>query len=306
MILPTKKIHVNTIPEYHKLANIPKPSHPLLSVIKFEDLRWEPEDRVTSIVRNFYTVALKKNNNAKFRYGQHGIDFDGSVLHFMLPKQVLTIESSVTKLMNSGWLLLIHPDLLLHTPLAKKIKQYEYFNYKFNQALPLSPEQETIIVQIFKNICQEQRDPIDKYNQNVIMAQIELLLAYSEQFYQRQFVVKKKDEHSLLTELEFLLNEYFKNNELVKKGIPTISYIAGELNISPNYLSRLLQTLTGQSTKHFLHDKLIELGKEKLSTTELSVSEISYELGFKFTQSFSKLFKSKTNQTPLEFRKSFY
>lgn len=306
MLAAKKKVYVDTIAEYHKLANIPKPDHPLLSVIRFEDLKWEPENRITSFVRNFYTVALKGNVNAKFKYGQHGIDFDEAAMHFMLPKQVLTIETPIEKITNSGWLLLIHPDFLLHSPLSKKIRQYEFFSYRFNQPLRLSSDQDKTVAQIFKNICQEHHNSVDEDNRNIILAQIELLLAYSQQFYKKQFFIEKViDDHSILAQLELLVNQYLKNGELARKGIPSIQYIADELRVSPNYLSRLLQGLTGQTTKHFLRDQIIELAKEKLTTTELTVSELSYELGFKSPQSFSRLFKSNINQTPLEFRNSF-
>jgi len=300
------KIYVDTITEFHRLNNLPDPKDPVLSVLRFEDLSWKPEDLSTSVVRNFYIIALKKNTNTKFTYGQEEINFDEGVLHFMSPKQVITIETPVEEVTNSGWLLLIHPDFLWNTSLAKKIKQYEYFSYKVNEALALSLKEETTVVSIIENIYQECHNSIiDKSSKDIILAQIELLLAYSERFYQRQFISGRKSNHRILAQLELLINEYFKSGDLIKRGIPTIRYISDELHISPNYLSRLLQVNTGQSTKSILHDKLIELAKEKLSTTELSISEIAYELGFKSPQSFSKLFKIKNSQTPLEFRQSF-
>ena len=299
------KIYVDTITEFHRLNNLPDPKEPLLSVLKFEDLSWKPDDLFTSVVRNFYIIALKKNVNTNFRYGQEEINFEEGVLHFMSPKQVITIETPIEEITNSGWLLLIHSDFLWNTPLAKKIKQYEYFSYNVNEALVLSVKEETTVLNIIENIYQECHSSGDKCSHDIIRAQIELLLAYSERFYQRQFVSGRKSNHRILAQLELLISEYFKNGDLIKKGIPTIRYISDELHISPNYLSRLLQAYTGQSTKGILHDKLIELAKEKLSTTDLSVSEIAYELGFKSPQSFSKLFRIKSSQTPLEFRQSF-
>ena len=299
------KIYIDTIAEYHRLANLPAPAHPLISVTRFEELKWQPEHTVTSVIRNFYTIALKKTVNAKFRYGQEPIYFNDGVLHFMAPKQIITIELPEEKITNSGWLLLIHPDFFWNTILANKIKEYEYFSYNVNEALHLSEKEEKVIVSIIENISQEYLGNIDDHTDHVILAQIELLLAYSSRFYQRQFAVRKKDNHHILDRLELLINEYFRRNDLAVKGIPSIQYISDELQISPGYLSRLLQTVTGQSTQHFLHDKLIELAKEKLSTTALSVSEIAYELGFQYSQSFCKLFKTKTNQTPSAFRQSF-
>ncbi len=158
---------------------------------------------------------------------------------------------------------------------------------------------------IANNIEQEYHANIDNFSQQVIIAQLELLLTYSERFYQRQFITRKIANHAILTRLEELLVDYFKSGALAKQGLPSVAYIASSLNISPGYLSGLLKSLTGQSTQQHLHDKLIELAKEKLSTTSLSVSEIAYELGFEHLQSFSKLFKIKTKLSPLEFRHSF-
>lgn len=298
--------HLKTIAEYHRFMELPKPEHPLVSVIKFDDIKRLPNQTMTSIIHNFYSIALKKNFNGKMKYGQQNFDFDGGVMHFMSPKQVLTIETTADEeLKHSGWLLLIHPDFLWNTPLAKKIKQYQYFSYNVSEALHLSEKEETLITDIIHKIGQEYQTNIDNFSQDVIIAQIELLLTYCERFYQRQFITRKIANHRILNQLEGLLTEYFNGDCLINNGIPTVQFVAEYLNISPNYLSRLLQLLTGQSTKHFIHDKLINLAKEKLSTTDLSVNEIAYNLGFEHPQSFSKLFKSKTNRSPLEFRASF-
>jgi AraC-like DNA-binding protein len=298
--------HLKTIAEYHRFMELPKPEHPLISVVRFEDIKRMPNDSVTSIIHSFYSIALKKNFKQKMKYGQQAFDFDEGVMHFMSPKQVLTIETTENEAFeHSGWLLLIHPDFLWNTPLAKKIKQYEYFSYNVSEALHLSDKEETLVTDIIQKISQEYQTNIDNFSQDVIIAQIELLLTYCERFYQRQFITRKIANHHILNQLESLLSDYFKRDNLSNQGIPTVQYVAENLNISPNYLSRLLQLLTGQSTKDFIHDKLIESAKEQLSTTDLSVSEIAYQLGFEHSQSFSKLFKSKTNFSPLEFRASF-
>jgi len=297
---------IKTIAEYHRFMELPKPEHPLVSVVKFEDIKRQPNNCPSSIIHNFYSIALKKNFKQKLKYGQQDFDFDEGVMHFMSPKQVLTIQASSEEAFeHSGWLLLIHPDFLWNTPLSKKIKQYEYFSYKLNEALFLSDKEENLVTDIIEKIAQEYHTPIDNFSQDVMIAQIELLLTYAERFYQRQFITRKIANHSLLNQLDILLTEYFKTENSVHEGIPTVQFIAEQLNISANYLSRLLQLLTGQSTKQFIHDKLIDLAKEKLSTTDLSVSEIAYSLGFEHPQSFSKLFKNKTNVSPLAFRYSF-
>lgn len=297
---------IKTIGEYHLFMDLPKPQHPLISVVKFEDIKRKPDVNSKSIINNFYSIALKKSFNAKMKYGQQEYDFDEGVLAFIAPNQVIKVvleDNAVLR--HSGWLLIFHPDFLWNTPLAKKIKQYDYFGYNLTEALHLSNKEETMLIGIMQNINQEYHSNIDKFSQDVIVAQLELLLTYSERFYQRQFITRKITNHTILDRLENLLKEYFKGNELATKSLPTVQYISETLNISPNYLSRLLNTLTGQSTKQFIQDKLIDLAKEKLSTTDLTVNEIAYELGFEHTQSFSKLFKTKTNLTPLEFRQSF-
>ena len=177
--------------------------------------------------------------------------------------------------------------------------------YLVHEALFLSDKEEAMIIGIMQQIDHEYRSNIDKFSQGLIIAQLELLLNYSDRFYHRQFITRKITNHRLLDRMETILAEYFNTGNLLNKGLPTVQLIAGELNVSPNYLSVMLKELTGQSTQQHIHDKLIEKAKEKLSTTDLSISEIAYELGFEHSQSFSKLFKSKTKFSPLEFRHSF-
>lgn len=297
--------HIKSITEYHRLMDLTKPEHPLISVIKFEDIK-RKENSPKKIMHDFYSIALKKDFNAKLKYGQQEIDFDEGIMHFMSPKQVLSFEYKTDEELNhKGWLLLVHPNFLWNTILLKKIKQYEYFDYKLNEALHLSDKEERMIISIVQNIEQEYQANIDNFSQEVIIAQLELLLTYSERFYQRQFITRKITNHTILSQFEELLLSYYGKENSIGKRIPTVHYFANELNLSANYLSRLLKTLTGQSTKQFIQDKVIDLAKEKLSTTALSVGEIAFELGFEHSQSFSKLFKSKVDISPLEFRNSF-
>lgn len=293
-----------TISDYHRLMGLPKPQHPLISVIKFESMTHFPGARPTSIVDDFYSIALKRNFNGKMKYGQQEYDFDEGVLFFISPGQVFSIEAT-EELKHSGWLLLIHPDYLWNTSLAKTIRHYDYFSYSVHEALHLSEKEEAMLIGIMQNIEQEYHANIDKFSQNVILAQLELVLTYADRFYHRQFITRKITNHQILSRLEAILADYFNRDILAKSGLPTVQFIADALNVSPNYLSVMLKTLTGQTTQQHLHDKLIEKAKEKLSTTALSVSEIAYELGFEHSQSFSKLFKSKTQVSPLEFRQSF-
>jgi AraC family transcriptional regulator, transcriptional activator of pobA len=297
---------LKTISEYHQLMNLPKPEHPLVSVISFESIRRLPHNEPISLMQDYFSIALKRNFNGRMKYGQQEVDFDEGIMTFMSPGQVFRIEThNNEELKHSGWLLLIHPDFLWNTSLAKKIRQYEFFDYSVHEALFLSEKEELTIIGIMQNIDQEYRSNIDKFTQDLIIAQIELLLTYSERFYNRQFITRKITNHQILTRLEDWLSTYFNGSEISGKGLPAVSRIAEELNMSPGYLSELLKVLTGLNTQQHIHQKLIEKAKEKLSTTGLSVSEIAYELGFGHPQSFSKLFKSKTKVSPLAFRQAF-
>ena len=300
-------VHFKTIAEYHRFMELPTPEHPLVSVVRFEDIQRHPNVGMAgSVIHDCYTVALKKNFKGKMKYGQQEFDFDEGVMHFMSPRQVLSFSAaSPEDFEHTGWLLLIHPDFLWNTSLAKKIRQYEFFSYNVTEALHLSEKEENLVTGIMEQISEEYHSRIDQLSQSVIVAQIELLLTYSERFYQRQFVTRKIANHRMLDQLETFLNQYFQSSSLPEKGIPSVQLVADHLNVSANYLSRILQLLTGQSTKQLIQDKLIGLSKEKLSTTHLSVNEIAYSLGFEHPQSFSKLFKHKTSVSPLEFRKSF-
>ncbi|WP_257668978.1 helix-turn-helix domain-containing protein [Parapedobacter tibetensis] len=299
-------VHFNSISEFHTLCNLSKPEHPLISLIDYSKVSYPVDDSELKWIQNFYSVGLKRNINAKFNYGQQQYDFDSGVLTFIAPLQFLSLEiNQDAETEPTGWLLLIHPDFLWNTSLAKNIKSYDFFEYAVNEALFLSDKEEKIIVDILQNIEREYQSNIDLFSQNIIIAQIELLLNYGERFYQRQFITRKKSSHQILERLENILNDCFNSDNLIDKGLPAVQYIAGLLNVSPNYLGSLLKALTGQTTQQHIHNKLIEKAKEKLSTTSLSVSEIAYELGFEHSQSFSKLFKSKTDLSPLEFRQSF-
>ncbi|WP_437373174.1 helix-turn-helix domain-containing protein [Maribacter litoralis] len=299
-------LHIKSIAEYHRLMELPKPQHPLVSVVNFEDIKRRNIAINSSITYGFYSIALKQVLNGKLKYGQQEYDFDEGVLAFIAPNQTLRIEvEQGLEYSHTGWLLIFHPDFLWNTALANKIKKYDYFGYELKEALHLSDKEETMLKEIIRNINQEYNSNIDKFSQDVIISQLELLLTYSERFYQRQFITRKKSNHTILEQFEKILNDYFKSEDSSTIGLPTVKSISSSLNLSSNYLSRLLKTLTGKSTQEFIHEKLIQLAKEKLSTTELSVNEIAYGLGFEHPQSFGKLFKKKTELTPLEFRKAF-
>ncbi len=295
---------INSVSEMHRILALPKPEHPLVSVINFDHVQCFADESLKSVVYNFYSICIKKDFKGKLKYGQNYYDFDEGVLTFFSPGQVISTELT-EDLKLSGYWLIIHPDFIQSYSLAKTIKDYGYFSYAVNEALFLSDREETMIASIMKNIEQEYYANIDNYSQDVMISHIELLLNYANRFYNRQFITRKNASNDLLAKLENLLSDYFTNGKVQELGLPTVQFVSDSLNVSPNYLSDLLRTLTGQSTQQHIHNKLIEKAKEILTTTSLSVGEIAYQLGFEYPQSFSKLFKSKMQISPLEFRHTF-
>lgn len=304
MSIPTRLKSIN---ELHRYNNIAPPNHPLISLIDYSKIKPTPVNNELRWVQEFYTIAIKRNVVGKYRYGQESYDFDEGLMTFFSPEQVISVQLIEEDLNNkpSGWILAIHPDFLFGTSLATNIKKYSFLNYSVREALFLSEKEENTIFEILQNIKGEYLTNLDQFSQQIIISQLELLLNYAERFYQRQFLTRKISNHQILDKLEVLLEDYFKSDNVLEKGLPTVQFISQKLNLTTDYLSTMLKSLTGQTTQQHIHHKLIEKAKLKLSTTNLSVSEIAYELGFEHSQSFNKLFKSKTNQTPLEFRASF-
>jgi len=292
---------VNSISELHRANGMPEPEHPLVSFIRFEDIIDSPANFETGLVMNFYMIAIKKDVKGKIRYGQNYYDFDEGVMSFIAPGQ-LCYEERENRI-PKGYMLMFHPDFLMGSPLARKIKNYEFFSYAINEALYLSKKEEAMIEGIMENIAQEYHNNIDSFTHDLILSHIELLLNYSDRFYNRQFITRKQANNELLTRIETWLNNYFSKDEI--NGLPAVKDLAAHLNVSAGYLSSMLRAHTGQNAQQHIHGKLIEKAKEILSTTPLTVSEIAYRLGFEHPQSFSKLFKSKTDVSPLEYRKLF-
>jgi len=296
-------IRVKTITEFHRLNNLPGPLHPLISLVDYAAIRHPEERSGVSVVFDFYSISVKRDLNFKMIYGQQLYDFDEVVMFFLAPGQVLRVElDESSKTEPSGWLLLVHPDFLANTTLSKGIRQYGYFGYAANEALFLSEREEQILDGLTAHIGQELQVYTDRFSKQIIAAQLEALMGYGDRFYHRQFVTRDNSSHSILHRLETLLDNFFSAEEQLRQGIPTVQYVAEKLNMSPNYLSGLLKALTGLNTQQQIHEKLIAVAKEKLSGTNLTVSEIAYSLGFEHVPSFSKLFKQKTRQSPVIYR----
>lgn len=301
-----KPYRIKSISEYHKILGIGGPQHPLVSVVDLQKVKPYQGKEKVSVIFDFYIVSLKRTESGtvKYVYGQQQYDFDEGILFFIAPNQVFSFEPD-EDFSSSGFVLLLHPDFLWGTPFATKIKEFDFFSYSVNEALFVSENEEATLKGFIQNIEKEYKSTIDKFSQGIIISQIEAFLTYSDRFYQRQFLTRKISNHQILERLEQLLENYFVKKLQLEIGLPKVQYVADKLNISPNYLSGVLRTVTGQNTKQHIQDKIIELAKLKLSTTDMTISEIAYDLGFEYSQSFSKLFRTKTKLSPLEFRTSF-
>jgi len=293
----------NSISEMHSFLGLPKPFHPLVSLVDFGAIETALRKLPPSYMFNFYKISYTRKFQGKMKYGQNYYDFDEGGMIFISPNQLLACIEANSNF--KGYSLLIHPDFIRNYPLGKKIQDYGFFLYSVNEALHLSETESQTIVSIFENIKNELTTTIDDISQDVMIAYIEVLLNYSNRFYKRQFITRKAASNDLLEQMEVLLTNYFNNETALMKGLPTVQHLAEQLNVSPSYLSDMLRSVTGQNAQQHLHNKLIEKAKEILSTSNLTVAEVAYQLGFEHPQSFNKIFKSKTNLSPLEFRASF-
>jgi len=296
---------VSSISTLHKFLGLTKPSNPLISVFNFDQVRLESETILSAVTTDFYVIALKKDcAGGKCRYGQQYYDFDEGIMYFIAPHQVLRFKDVLLNGVQ-GFVLVVHPDFLHGYTLASQVREYGYFSYTANEALYLSDKEEKSITDIIDNIEREIDANMDAFTQDLLISNLDLLLKYCDRFYNRQFLTRKKANNDLLSKLKILLDDYFKNDKLIENGIPSVHSIAAQLNLSANYLSDMLRVQTGQTTQQHIQNRLVEKAKELLSTTEMSVSEIAYHLGFEHPQSFHRLFKSRTSISPLEFRVSF-
>ncbi|WP_240673950.1 helix-turn-helix domain-containing protein [Leeuwenhoekiella polynyae] len=278
-----------------------------MSIINYSGLNISQKERDSSWMLDCYLIAIKRGLQGKMYYGQQQYDCDKGIMFFVAPKQVFRIEPDPSPNENrSGWMLLIHPDFIWHTSLAKTISKYDFFDYAINEALFLSEDEEETLEPILNGIKKEYQTDIDQYSQNIITAHIETLLQYSERFYQRQFTSRKVTNSKVVESFETLLIDHLNSDVSLKSGLPSVQFLAEQLHITSKYLSKLLKEITGQTPQQHIQEKVIEIAKLQLSTTEESVNEIAYNLGFAHPQSFNKLFKRKTDQSPLEFRKSFF
>ncbi len=282
--------------------DLPSPLNPLITIIDHSETINAHQSSNQKLILDCYNISMKRSFKGKLKYGKNHYDFDDGTMSFISPNQTISIDSDEDK-NKDGWSLLFHPDFIRQYPVGKTIKKYGYFSYGVTEALHLSDEEDKTVELIIKNIQKEINSRLDNFSQDVIVSNIELLLSYCNRFYSRQFITRKMATNDLITNFENILDSYFIDNS--GSILPTVEKLATELNVTSAYLSDMLRSITGQNTQQHIHSKLIEKSKEILTTTDLTVSEIAYQLGFEYPQSFSKLFKSKTNLTPIEFRQSY-
>jgi AraC-like DNA-binding protein len=296
-------IHFETITEMFRLIPKARVKHPLVAVIDFSKYPGEinAEIKMTS---GCYSILFKNHCLNKLKYGQKSIDFQDGSLLCIGPRQVIAFdETSEDKSEINGWGIFFHPDLVRGTSLGRTIKDYTFFAYETSEALHLSDKEKETLNEIAQKIDTELSENIDRHSQTLIVSNIELLLNYCRRYYDRQFITRKTANSDLLTKIENVLTRYFQSNNLREEGLPSVKYLADQVNLSSNYLSDLLKRETGMNAQDRIHYYLIEEAKNLLLGSDKTVSELAYTLGFEYPQYFSRLFKTKTGMTPLEYRK---
>lgn len=294
---------IQSISELLRFLELPKPMHPLVALVDYKDIKADTELLGRGYILNFYKISFKKHFAGQIRYGQGYYDFEEGGLSFTAPNQIISAAQEEKD--YSGYTLLFHPDFIRNYTVGKNISKYGFFSYSVAEALYLSDKEKKVIFSIFDAIAIELDNNIDHFSQDVLVTQIELLLNYSNRFYNRQFITRKVVHNDLITEMESYLNDFFQTEKSLFDGPPTVQQLADHLKVSPRYLSDMLRSLTGQNSQQHIHNKLIDKAKDILSTSNLTIAEIAYQLGFEYPQSFNKLFKSKTKISPLEYRQSF-
>lgn len=302
-----KKVqHIDSISEYNTIVQH-KTLHPLVSVIDFS--RMKPISKaelqkvnIHALSFAFYAVFLKQGKHCNIRYGRNYYDYQEGTLLFIAPGQVLNIEFDEEEYQPEGYALLFHPDLIKGTSLGHNIKDYTFFSYNVHEALHLSARERQIVLECFKKIEYEMQHAIDKHSKKLIVSNIELFLNYCIRFYDRQFITRDNVHNGILERFEHLLNEYFQTDKPQTIGLPSVAYCASELNLSANYFDDLVKKETGKSAQEYIQSRIIDVAKEKIFDGSKSVSEIAFELGFKYPQHFSRLFKQRVGYTPNEYR----
>ncbi len=289
----------DTINEYNKFNNHPT-LHPLVSVMDFSKA-----DKRTGSRMHFglYCIFLKEVKCGDLKYGCNYYDYQEGTLVFVAPGQVVDVENKTDYYQPMGHGLVFHPDLIKGTSLGKSINEYSFFSYNTNESLHLSERERLLVLDCFQKIEFELQQSVDKHSKKLIASNIELFLNYCERFYDRQFITRDNVNRGILEKFEELLNGYFTSDKPYHIGLPSVAYCAGELHLSANYFGDLIKKETGRSAQEYIQNKIIDTAKNKIFDANKTVNEIAYELGFKYPQHFSRLFKQHVGYTPNEYRK---
>jgi AraC-like DNA-binding protein len=294
---------INNIAQYNADNNT-KTLHPLVSVIDFSkaNLRdWDSTDTI-KFQYGLYCIYLKDVKCGDIVYGRQYYDYQAGTLAFFAPGQVSVLENPKVAYQPKGYGLIFHADFLMGTSLGKTIQQYKFFNYQSNEALHLSDDERQMILDCFAKIAFELKQPIDKHSKKLIAANIELFLDYCQRFYDRQFITRESAHHGVLEKFEELLNSYFTSEKPQTMGLPSVAYFADALHLSANYFGDLIKKETGQTAKEYILNKTIEVAKSKVFESDKTINEIALELGFKYPQHFSRVFKQKAGVSPVAYR----
>lgn len=292
-------IKIDSVDTYNKLRGV-STQHPLISIIDLSKVA----PMTKSITFNFgvYIIFLKEFNCGELKYGRNTYDFQEGTLVFVAPGQVLGVQLSTVQVEQAGWAIVFHPDLIRGTALGKHIQDYSFFSYDSHEALHLSEKEKQIVLDCFAKIQYEMEQSIDKHSKTLITTNIELFLNYCVRFYDRQFITRDLDNRGVLERFEHLLQDYFSSDKPLNIGLPSVAYCAGEFNLSPNYFGDLIKKETGITAQEYIQSKVINMAKERIFDMDKSISEVAYDLGFKYPQHFTRLFKQKTGVTPVEYK----
>lgn len=294
-----KILNLDSVDLYNKLYGL-ETLNPLVSVI---DLN-KATSSVDLIRFNYgiYALYLKLEKACDIKYGRQTYDYQEGTIVCFAPGQTAETNPTTDKVQVNAHGILFHPDLLRGTSLGKNIKKYTFFSYEVNEALHLSEEERSIVMDCLKIICMELEHGVDKHSKTLLVNHIELLLNYCMRFYERQFITRGKTNRDVLTRFENLLDEYFESTLAEQDGLPTVKYFADKLCLSSNYFGDMFKKETGKSPQEYIQEKVIELAKERISGTADTVSQIAYSLGFQYPQHFCRLFKKRVGYTPSEYR----
>lgn len=298
---------IKSISQFHEILGLPQTQHPLISLIDDNDVLQKPDlDEALFNVRfssDMYSIMYKDKISGSIGYGRSTYDFQEGTLIFGSPGQVFTSPSREAIKGKKGWTLLFHPDLIRKSALGASIGGYTFFSYDVNEALHLSPKEERFVFSLIEKIQEEYSQNLDKHSQTLIISNLELLLNYCMRFYDRQFYTRTNANKDFVAEFDSTLKAYFKSDKLEEMGLPSANYFGRQLNMSTNYLSDMLKKETGRGIKEHLDGFIVDKAKSILLNSNKKVSEIAYDLGFDYPQSFTRLFKNKTGMSPVEYRR---